>query len=345
VGRDNISDFTTALIKWYLLEYTQTFALKYVRPGLRKPFVIEKVRFNYDTESWVRDTFVLPTYGSDFVILTPKDMLTKDDTWISRGDLLNHFDGIAQALPNETLRDLVNNHFRRMLPRNPKADDIQQARVLTIQAYPELIEHYIKEKEENGDEAESVSSLKVKETEQLFIRQVQNLVAVLSDQTAFYASVGNTYDESRKRVEFLKDVIENKDGYRLFWPGGQPIRREEDVQLLYRLTWFATPSDVNREVNNGRGPVDFKVSRGAADKSLVEFKLGSNSKLKQNLANQVEIYQKASEAKRALKVITYFKADELAKIQRILKELNMIGCEDIILIDAREDNKPSASNA
>jgi hypothetical protein len=30
---------------------------------------------------------------------------------------------------------------------------------------------------------------------------------------------------------------------------------------------------VNREVNNGRGPVDFKVSEGAADTSLVHFKL------------------------------------------------------------------------
>ena len=303
------------------------------------------MRFNYDTESWERGTFELPVYHRDFVMLTPKDMLAKDDTWISRGDLLSRFDGIAQVLPNETLRDLVNNHFRRMLPRNPKGDDVQQARAATIQAYPQIIEYYIKEKEDDGDEAESVSTLKVKQTEHLFIRQVQELVAVLRAQTAFYTSLGDTCEESRKRVEFLKDVIENKDGYRLFWPGGQPIRREEDVQLLYRLTWFATPSDVNREVNNGRGPVDFKVSRGAADKSVVEFKLAGNSKLKQNLANQIAIYQKGSDAKRGLKVITYFTAEEREKVDRILKELDISESEDIILIDARKDNKPSASNA
>ena len=56
----------------------------------------------------------------------------------------------------------------------------------------------------------------------------------------------------------------------------------------------ATEYDVNREVNNGRGPVDFKVSKGSKDTTLVEFKLASNTKLKKNLENQVEIYKKAN---------------------------------------------------
>jgi hypothetical protein len=47
--------------------------------------------------------------------------------------------------------------------------------------------------------------------------------------------------------------------------------------------WCGTEFDVNREVNNGRGPVDFKVSFGADDKSLIEVKLASNSSLKRNL--------------------------------------------------------------
>jgi hypothetical protein len=77
---------------------------------------------------------------------------------------------------------------------------------------------------------------------------------------------------------------------------GERIRRESDLQLLFRLTWFGTPADVSREVNDGRGPVDFKVSVGVFDKSLVEFKLASNSKLRANLEKQVPIYQKASES-------------------------------------------------
>lgn len=106
-------------------------------------------------------------------------------------------------------------------------------------------------------------------------------------------------------------MIENKDGYRLFWKDNQPIRKEEDLQLLYRLTWFGTPSDVNREVNNGRGPVDYKVSRGSSDRSLVEFKLARNSKLKQNLQNQLAVYQKASDAQHGITVMMYFSEQEL----------------------------------
>ena len=38
---------------------------------------------------------------------------------------------------------------------------------------------------------------------------------------------------------------------------------------------FASPYSVDAEVNNGRGPVDFRVSLGAADQTLVEFKLAT----------------------------------------------------------------------
>lgn len=126
---------------------------------------------------------------------------------------------------------------------------------------------------------------------------------------------------------------------------GKPITRERDVQIMYDLTWFNSVSDVNREVNNGRGPVDFKISRGAADCSLVEFKLASNARLKANLEKQIEIYQTAGRAPNAIKVITYFTESEKLKIERILRELKITGHPDIVTIDARSDNKPSASKA
>lgn len=78
---------------------------------------------------------------------------------------------------------------------------------------------------------------------------------------------------------FLKQV-EHNDGYKIFYYKGKPLTKEDDIQLLYRLTWFASIVYVNREVNNGRGPVDFKISNGSKDSSLVEFKLADNSKLK-----------------------------------------------------------------
>ena len=161
---------------------------------------------------------------------------------------------------------------------------------------------------------------------------------------AIYRKVPDAYDEAKLRVGYLKHVIENQDGYKLFYAKGKPIKREADLQVIYRLVWYGSPLDVNREVNNGRGPVDYKISYGKENSTLVEFKLASNSKLKQNLAKQVEVYKLASETERAIKVILFFSEKEYEKVCTILNELELSSCKDIILIDARNDNKESASN-
>jgi len=144
---------------------------------------------------------------------------------------------------------------------------------------------------------------------------------------------------------FFKDVVENKGGHRIFYIDGSPLEREEDLHILYRMTWFATTSDVTREANDGRGPVDFKVSRGGADKALVEFKLAKKSHFEQNLKSQTAIYQRASDAKRTIKVIVYFKAAQKKRVERILKKLKLTDDKSVVLVDARKDNKPSGSKA
>jgi hypothetical protein len=331
-----------------LLEYTQAFARKYIRPELRQMKMVERVRFNYTTQSWERGRYELPVYNCDFVVLTPKDMLTKDAMWINRDDMLNDYEQIAQSIPNDELRAQVSNYFMAaLLPqgdRKPNKKEQQAAVMQLMRKHPEIIEYYIKYKEDNGDEAVATSTEKVAETQTLFIEQVRTFVQIELAGTQFYRRTDNSFDEARDRLLFLKDVIENKDGWRIFWLKGKPLKRETDLQILYRLVWYATPLDVNREVNNGRGPVDFKISRGSADKALVEFKLAGNSQLERNLANQVAIYEQANNTKKSLKAICYFSDAELAKVQGILRKLKLENDTNIILIDARA-NKLSASVA
>jgi hypothetical protein len=126
---------------------------------------------------------------------------------------------------------------------------------------------------------------------------------------------------------------------------GKPLEREEDLHILYRMAWFATPSDVTREANDGRGPADYKISRGSSDKTLVEFKLAKNSQLERNLKKQAGVYEKASDAKLTIKVILHFSAAEKRRVERILKRLSLAGNKNVLLIDARKDNKPSGSKA
>jgi hypothetical protein len=348
VGRDNISDFTTNLIKGYLANYTQRFARDYISPDRRRVVPLQKVRFNYETRSWVTEPFDLPYSNRDYVLLTPKDMLTKDETWINRPDLIRRFHDIANSLPNAVLRAQVNEYFLRVLPDPDKAEkrEIREAIVRVIDRYPVLIDFYIRDREEHGDEARGESRAKVGQVEQLFIRQVRSLVHSLLEPAGFYRIAGDTYQEARQRIAFLKDVIENKGGHRIFYKGGKVIVKEEDVQVLFRLTWYATDFDVTREANDGRGPADFKISMGAADKTIVEFKLAKNTHLEQNLAKQAEIYEKASDTTHpSIKVIFYFTLDERRRVDLILKKLGLEGDPHIVLIDARADNKPSGSKA
>lgn len=345
VGRDTISDFTTNLIKEYLLNYTQTFAKKYIDKKYRREIAIVRINFNYDTETWQSGIFDLPVFNDNYVLLTPKDILTKDDTWINKPDFFREFDSIPDAIENDQLRAQINNYFLSVLPKKPTAKDEHRAAAATALKFPELIDYYIKYKEDHGDEAAKKSSLDVIDSRIVYINQFGALVNLLSQKSAFYSVAGKTSEEALKRIEFLKDVVENKGGHRIFYHRGEPITKEEDLHILYRLTWFATPSDVSREVNDGRGPVDFKISRGHSDKTLVEFKLASNPQLSRNLQKQLEIYKKASDAEKGYKVIFYFTRQELNRVNRILKELKMMGDPYIILIDARKDNKPSASKA
>lgn len=348
VGKDNISDFTTNLIKDYLLTYTESFAQKYIDKSQLKVVKVNKVYFDYELERWMPKEFTLPYIFDDYVILTPRDLLTKDDNWINSNDLRGDFTRICNSIQNDQLRNEVFNYFQKKLPKPPKnkkntQKEITQAIQKTIRQYPQIIKWYIKQKEENKEGAKNISKQKVQEVETIFIHQITSFVEKLIDNTDFYEiSPQSSYEEAMKRVLYLKQVIENNNGYRLFYVDGNPIKREDDLQIIYRLTWYASDFDVNRETNNGRGPVDYAISKGAKNKTLIEFKLASNSKLKQNLEKQVEIYEKANNTDNSIKVILYFDNSEYRKVTKILKELKIENNPNMILIDA--GRKISASN-
>jgi len=295
------------------------------------------------------DSTNLPCHENDYVLLTPQDILTRDTIWISRTELVNNFEQIALSIPNDELRAQLNNYIVSRLSKDLDSKEAAKERMRIAESamveHPEILDYYIREKEDDGDSAVSISSTKVRETRRHFVEQVRSFVLNFLADTDFYKIDGGTYNEARQRLVFFKHVIEDNDGYRLFYFDSRPVKKEADVQLLFRFVWFGTSSDVNREVNNGRGPVDYKVSRGSADKSLVEFKLASNSQLKRNLQNQVKIYEEANETKKSLKVIVFFSEKEHVKVLDILNELKLAGSPDIILIDAKSDNKPSASKA
>lgn len=343
VGKDNISDFITNLIKPYLLSYTEAFAKEYLKPEQCDVFNVSRVVFDYNFGIWKSHSYYLPKHDNDFVLLTPIDLLVRNDMWINRPDMIKNFTSFAESIPDEILRDRVNVYFCSMLAEKATRQDRELAAELTIQEYPELIDYYIRYQEDRDIDAMVRNISDVTGVQQIFIEQVFHLVKELKKQTDFYrVNSDNSYDEAMKRVLYLKHVIEDCDGYRYFYDGDKPIHRESDLHIMYKLVSYNTVSDANAEVNNGRGPVDFKYSRGRKDSTLVEFKLART--LKKNLEKQVDVYKAANGNPPAIKVIVFFSDEEYEKIIKILNELELTGKTGIVLIDAR-NNKIQASKA
>lgn len=247
-------------------------------------------------------------------------MLTRDENWINRTDMIRDFESIPIAIPDAELRGQVSNYFERVLvrprDRQPSQKDRDEAAVRTLIEFSQLVDYYIRLKESTGDEARDVSSEKVAETKLMFETQVKQLQANLAANTGFYKIAGSTYEEAHGRLAYLKDVIENKGGHRIFYHEGKAIQWESDLQILCRFVWFGSPSDVGTEANDGRGPVDHKISRGAKDKTLIEMKLAKNTGLERNLEKQLPIYQAASDARNGIKPSSIFRSRSSGRSRR-----------------------------
>jgi hypothetical protein len=95
----------------------------------------------------------------------------------------------------------------------------------------------------------------------------------------------------------FKELIENNALSTLLYNDDKKPKKEEAAQKLFfgiaDAYCQANNLDLSRESNAGRGPVDFKVSRGYAGRVLVETKLSSNQNLVHGFTTQLTEYEKA----------------------------------------------------
>lgn len=92
----------------------------------------------------------------------------------------------------------------------------------------------------------------------------------------------------------FKVFIEQQGGWRLLWNGDGSEKNEEAAQLLFMamarhyLRLFGV--EVDREVELGRGPVDFKVTGGHSIRLLIEVKKVHNGRFWNGLNDQLPSY-------------------------------------------------------
>ena len=153
----------------------------------------------------------------------------------------------------------------------------------------------------------------------------------------------------RQICEHFKHLVEEKGLNELLFDAEGRPKIEKASQLLFfgiaDAYCVSNNIDISREPETGRGPADFKLSRGYHERVIVEAKLSSNGKYLDGLTVQLPTYLNAEKAKHG--VLLLIKVGEhkkkLNRIKRVHSKLKKSGqpVPDLFIVDALD--KLSAS--
>ena len=366
-GKDKISDLATNLILDYLASYTQKFAKQYISEDKINFFYLNS-KFNFDTETFECVEYELPYFinskgEEEFVLLTPYDILREEDPAISKVNLKRMYNRVRNGISNETHRAQLNQYIRRAVKeyillqkqknKKKKISDFAIACVeknaffqaLKEKEFAWLYDYFIQVIEESGIEINQKAMTECIEQIERYYRTSEELKALLlSNGKNYNNTAASAREELLNKLKFLKDTIENNEGYKLLYFKGQCITSEDNLQRLFRFTLDGTPYDFNFDGNNGMGEYDIKASKGSKDKCIAELKLASNPKLTK-MFEQTKVYERANKCIDSIFVIFYFNQTEKLMLDKLLKNDKQFidNKESIILIDCRMDNKIAAS--
>jgi len=149
--------------------------------------------------------------------------------------------------------------------------------------------------------------------------------------------------------KFKQNIEENGLWKEFYRETDRRPKHERFGQLLFYAVadayCDANNLDISRESNGGNGPVDFKLSRGAGFKYLVELKLSSNPKLLDGYTEQLDAYEASERTRLSAYVVVKVNGkgtqlDDLRDLNRKFRDEKR-KCPDLFVIDATD--KLSAS--
>lgn len=345
IGADGISDTTANILKEELIQYTQEVCRE-----LSIPTSLHRVRqaiFDFEDRRWhhsISDLPVNPCLDDTGVILVPKEFLCTTHAINSDG-----FSEYVLGKKSSKLRTELNYEIEKSLDRTTIIEIAEK--------YPEWVEEYIKNREND----ESITPYNLEQDEKNLYRPQKEAYKFVDTHKLSTLSA-STDDEFNRCVESIISqfslYVEEQGGYKLLWNDvseesndSEPIPRHESaVQCLFLgiISSYCQANNVNlsREVETGRGPVDFEFSSGHRYRALIEMKLAKSSKLKQGFEHQLPAYLKAQQVKHGYYVVIFHTKKELERVEKVLGEVrHKYGAlqGQVIVIDATRD-KPSASN-
>lgn len=336
-GCDRISDMTATLLKQEIISYTQSICERHNIPT--KKSKINQYNFDYRFKKWNEKVVDLPInpFTKKAILLIPRLFLRELPT-ISAEEFWDY----CWTNKNEELRDQYSFEIKSNVNKSDIIEIARQNR--------EWVEEYKKYRAENGSKPYDI----IEDPKGYYIWVIQTLKYVEENPYNFIIPKNNNdFDKfTIEVIEQFEQFIENNSGYKLLRDDkGHKPKREEASQLLFmgvvKNYCKANNIDLNREVNLGRGPVDFKFSSGYQNRALIEIKLAKNSKFWNGLEKQLMKYLEVEDIKKGYLLVVCYNNDDIKKVSGIQKVADEVGKKNnvdlnVYVIDASYD-KPSAS--
>lgn len=343
MGVDRISDAFCNIAKKAFIDYTGRVIKRH---GIPTQEVMVKHASWTSEGRWNDKRLALPKSPTvtGGLLLVPERFLkdiprvTPDGFW-----------GWAETNESEVLREDLNYDLEETLTKRKKAD---RGRAVA-RARPDLAMRYIE-----AVESEPLHPYDVQRDPKLLIGWAEaGRRAALSTPSGV--------PQPRSEAEFIdwvetlatefRNAVENTDLWKALWNDDLTRHREEKIaQAIAGAMWVqqckAADVDISKEPNMGRGPVDFKFSAGWTNRALVEVKFISSTKFFQGAEKQLPQYLKTERIAAGFYLCVGFTEKDFSKdrLDRVSKTCEALSWEKgvkirPIIVDARHDNKPSAS--
>jgi len=342
LGVDRISDMVCNVLKARFIGYTQevcrTLAVA------MKPVPVRNVSWATQGYRWRSERVDLPESPvfAGGTLLVPQRFL-KDIPRVTA----DGFWSWAETNENERLRFDLNYDLAESLDKREKA---RRGRELAHRAV-DLLETYVEEATAKG------TPYDVDADPRGLVRWEE------AGRAIALASAAPDPPSSQEEFEGwlialakgFKGAVEDNGLWRALWNDEVKRHRPEAIaQVIARSTWIehcrSSGIDITREADCGRGPVDFKFTRGWEMRGLIEVKHISSTQFAHGAKTQLPIYLKGEQAPFGVYLcIGYqdqdFVEDRLGLVTSACEAISTQGETRIvpIFVDARP--KPSASNA
>ncbi len=324
VGPDRLSDMIATLILPDICNYT----IRIFREiGVNKD--------NYPDMDF-EDGYLLNPYKKCEVLLVPIEILHKlpvAKSWEDIDDVVSE---------NNTIRALMNQRV---------AEEWRQWSVSNRKYYlreemfkkPDLCKQIL----EDYDKEELSEYNPENQIDYLLERICRSIIKLNLGWESFIEKESiDSLSASKEILSYFRSWVENNKGWYVIQEANSR-NREKITQRVIHLSGQcyikANNLDISCEPDEGRGPVDFKISRGQ-DITIVEVKLSTNPDYLHGYEDQIEEYGKAENTDKMIYVlIDLGNPGRVKSIQKLHTENIAHGKKtpEIIIIDARE--KDSAS--